>query len=61
MAKRKQAGLERRFARGEYVPIIVRTRQGDIVIRVGRSQRSGFFVIDAPRHCCDIILPEKRK
>lgn len=61
MAKRKHKvrGLQKRFARGEYVPVVVKTRDGYIVIRIGRAP-NGLTVIDAPRHCCDIILPEKR-
>jgi hypothetical protein len=51
--------LERRFARNEFVPIIVRTKVGDITIRIGRLA-NGNFLIDTPRHCCDVILPDKR-
>jgi hypothetical protein len=57
--RKKQSGMERRFERGEFIPIIVKTKQGNITIRVGRLA-NGNFVIDAPRHCCDIILPDKR-
>jgi hypothetical protein len=58
MRKKRQPGLERRFARGEHVPIIVHTKQGDITIRVGRLP-NGNFLINAPKNC-DIILPDRR-
>jgi len=58
--RKRQKGLERRFARGEFVPIIVRSKQGDIVIRVGRLA-NGNFCIDAPKSTCDIVLPERRQ
>lgn len=60
MAKRKQPGLAIRMKRGEYIPVIVRHKSGDITIRIGKGP-DGRCIIDAPRHCCDIILPERRK
>lgn len=56
----KQPGLNIRLKRGAVYPVVVRTKHGDIVVRFGRRP-DGLCFIDAPKHCCDIILPERRQ
>jgi hypothetical protein len=57
--KPKQPGWRTVIRRGEFIPVVVRTKQGDITIRFGVAA-DGNHIIDAPKHCCDIIAPDRR-
>lgn len=57
--RKKQSGLAIRMKPGDYIPIVVRQKSGDITIRIGKGA-DGRCIIDAPKATCDIILPERR-